>query len=65
MRLALDAGLHVRADRLIEDLWAADAVNTRPNTLQAKVTRLRRALEDPALRADSADVAFMVPPGRR
>jgi predicted ATPase/DNA-binding SARP family transcriptional activator len=47
VRLALDAGLFVRADRLVEDLWAADAVTTRPNTLQSKVTRLRRAFGDP------------------
>ena len=47
VRLALDAGLFVRADRLVEDLWAADAVNTRRNTLQSKVTRLRRAFGDP------------------
>jgi DNA-binding SARP family transcriptional activator len=44
VRLALDAGAPVRADRLIEDLWAVDAVNTRRNTLQSKVARLRRAL---------------------
>ena len=48
MRLALDAGVFVRADRLVEDLWAADAVNTRRNTLQSKVAKLRRALGDPA-----------------
>ena len=47
MRLALEAGLSVRADRLLDDLWAAEAVNTRRNTLQSKVTRLRRALGDP------------------
>ncbi len=49
VRLALDASLFVRTDRLVEDLWAADAVNTRPNTLQSKVARLRRALGDPLL----------------
>ena len=47
MRLALEAGLSVRADRLLDDLWAG-AVDTRRNTLQSKVTRLRRALGDPA-----------------
>ena len=44
VRLALEAGLFVRTDRLVDDLWAADAVNTRRNTLQSKVARLRRAL---------------------
>ena len=47
VRLALEAGLAVRTDRLLEDLWAAEAINTRRNTLQSKVTRLRRALGDP------------------
>ena len=49
VRLALDAGLVVRTERLIEDLWAAGAVGTRRNTLQSKVARLRRALGDPLL----------------
>jgi predicted ATPase/DNA-binding SARP family transcriptional activator len=53
VRLALDAGVHVRADRLVEDLWGTDAVNTRPNTLQSKVARLRRALGDPPAIASS------------
>jgi len=47
VRLALDAGQPVRAERLIEDLWGDEAVATRPNTLQSKVARLRRALGDP------------------
>ena len=47
VRLALEAGLSVRTDRLLEDLWAAAAISTRRNTLQSKVTRLRRALGDP------------------
>ena len=50
VRLALEAGALVRADRLVEDLWAADAVDTRRNTLQSKVARLRRALGDPGRR---------------
>ena len=49
VRLALEAGLFVRADRLVEELWAADAVNTRRNTLQSKVARLRRGFGDPAV----------------
>ena len=47
MRLALEAGTFVRADRLVDDLWAEDAVNTRRNTLQSKVAKLRRAFGDP------------------
>jgi predicted ATPase/DNA-binding SARP family transcriptional activator len=47
VRLALEAGVFVRTDRIVEDLWAADAVNTRRNTLQSKVVKLRRAFGDP------------------
>lgn len=47
VRLALDAGCPVRAARLVEDLWS-DAAGTRRNTLQAKVSQLRRALSDRA-----------------
>ncbi len=46
VRLALEAGLPVRAERLVDDLWAQAAVTTRRNTLQSKVARLRRALGD-------------------
>jgi DNA-binding SARP family transcriptional activator len=46
VRLALDAGVLVRTDRLIEDLWEQQARDTARNTLQAKVSRLRRALGD-------------------
>ena len=66
VRLALEAGTVVRADRLVEDLWAEDACRTRRNTLQSKVAMLRRALGDPsvvvssdggyALAVDPADV---------
>ncbi len=47
VRLALEAGTPVRADRLVEDVWAEDAVNTRRNTLQSKIAKLRRAFGDP------------------
>jgi predicted ATPase/DNA-binding SARP family transcriptional activator len=47
VRLALDAGVVVRTDRLVDELWGAEAVDTRRNTLQSKVARLRRALGDP------------------
>jgi predicted ATPase/DNA-binding SARP family transcriptional activator/tetratricopeptide (TPR) repeat protein len=49
VRLALDAGSPVSAERLIEDLWPAQAVGVTRNTLQAKVSKLRRVLGDPAL----------------
>ena len=49
VRLAVDAGTLVRTDRLIEDLWSAHAYGVARNTLQAKVSKLRRALGDPAL----------------
>ena len=48
VRLALDAGRPVSAERLIEDLWG-DAAATARNTLQSKVSQLRRALGDPGL----------------
>jgi predicted ATPase/DNA-binding SARP family transcriptional activator len=47
VRLALEPGELVRADTLVEDLWAADGVSARRNTLQSKITMLRRALGDP------------------
>ena len=49
IRLALEAGVMVRTERLIEDLWADEAATTARNTLQTKVSRLRRALGDAAL----------------
>ena len=48
VRLALDAGRPVRADRLIDDLWG-ERRRHGPNTLQSKVSQLRRALDDPDL----------------
>ena len=49
VRLALDAGHLVSADRLVEDLWGERAADTSRNTLQSKVARLRRALGDSTL----------------
>lgn len=49
IRLALEAGVMVRTDRLIEDLWAEDAVGLARNPLQTKVSRLRRSLGDGSL----------------
>ena len=48
IRLALDAGTAVRTERLIEDLWGEEAVATRRNTLQTKISRLRKELGDTA-----------------
>jgi predicted ATPase/DNA-binding SARP family transcriptional activator len=62
VRLALDAGRSVRVDRLLDDLWP-DAPGTSRNTLQAKVSQLRRALGDPgAVTAGAAGYALAVDP---
>ena len=47
VRLALEAGVSVSAERLVDDLWGADAVHTHRNTLQSKVAMLRRGLGEP------------------
>ena len=63
VRLALDAGEPVRVDRLIEDLWGDQAVTVGRNTLQSKVSQLRRVLGDPALlTGDSAGYALALEP---
>jgi predicted ATPase/DNA-binding SARP family transcriptional activator len=49
VRLALEPGQAVRSDLLIEDLWGDESIHTTRNTLQSKVTRLRRALADPTV----------------
>src|SRR3954469_21078008 len=49
VRLALDAGVMVPTERPFEDRWAGEAAGSAPNPLQAKVSRLRRALGDPSL----------------
>jgi predicted ATPase/DNA-binding SARP family transcriptional activator len=62
VRLALEAGSVVAADRLVDDLWGGAA--TRRNTLQSKVAMLRRALGDPALVAGAdGGYALRVDPG--
>src|SRR3954449_9749459 len=53
VRLALAAGTTVRADRLLDDLWAGSPTNR--NTLQQKVARLRRSLGDPSLLTGGED----------
>jgi predicted ATPase/DNA-binding SARP family transcriptional activator len=49
IRLALDSSVTVSADRLIEDLWGVEASATERNTVQAKISKLRRALGDAAV----------------
>jgi predicted ATPase/DNA-binding SARP family transcriptional activator len=49
VRLALDVGRPVTTDRLIEDLWGDEAITTRRNTVQSKITKLRRAIGDPTI----------------
>jgi predicted ATPase/DNA-binding SARP family transcriptional activator len=49
VRLALETGVLVRSDRLVDDLWTEGVVHTRRNTLQSKVAKLRRALGDPSV----------------
>jgi predicted ATPase/DNA-binding SARP family transcriptional activator len=63
VRLALDAGRRVRAERLLDELWSGPS-ETRRNTLQAKVSQLRRALGDPALLpGGAAGYTLAVAPG--
>lgn len=52
VRLALDAGSRVRVDILLEDVWPTSAGR---NTLQSKVSQLRRALGDKDLAAETDD----------
>jgi predicted ATPase/DNA-binding SARP family transcriptional activator len=49
IRLALDTTVTVGAERLIEDLWGEDASATDRNTMQSKISMLRRALGDGAV----------------
>jgi DNA-binding SARP family transcriptional activator len=69
VRLALEPGAPVSAERLLDDLWGG-AVGARRNTLQSKVSRLRRALGNPdviasrlggyALAVESSDVDALI-----
>src|SRR4051794_17626606 len=64
VRLALDAGRPVRAERLVEELWPG-TTGIRANTLQAKGSQLRRALGDPAaLIGGPEGYTLAVDPGR-
>lgn len=46
VRLALEAGNPVRAERLLDELWPREPLGASLNTLQSKVSRLRGALGD-------------------
>jgi predicted ATPase/DNA-binding SARP family transcriptional activator len=64
VRLALDAGVQVSSERLIEDLWSGQAAGVAPNTLQSKISQLRRALGNPELvRGSGGGYTLMVDPG--
>ena len=62
VRLAVEAGVLVRTDRLVDDLWAAEAVTTRRNTLQSKIARLRRALGAPVIASGDGGYTLAVEP---
>ncbi|MGZ4700062.1 MAG: BTAD domain-containing putative transcriptional regulator [Ilumatobacteraceae bacterium] len=63
VRLALEGGGTVRSERLIEDLWGDQAVSTGKNTLQSKVSQLRRALADPSsVRGSPAGYSLAIDP---
>jgi DNA-binding SARP family transcriptional activator len=59
VRLALEAGALVSADRLVDDLWSAGGRDTRRNTLQSKVAMLRRAFADPSV-IESRDGGYAI-----
>lgn len=59
VRLALDAGRVVRTDRLVDELWGDAALTTSRNTVQSKVTKLRRALADAAV-VESVDGGYVL-----
>src|SRR5438045_1884152 len=62
VRLAMEPGSWVSVDRLVEDLWAETAAETRRNTLQAKVAMLRRAIGHAAVDSRDGGYALMVEP---
>ena len=65
VRLAINPGAPGPADRLIEDLWAGVAATTGRNTLQSKVSQLRRALGVPGVIASgTGGYALDVEPNR-
>jgi predicted ATPase/DNA-binding SARP family transcriptional activator len=64
VRLALEAGSLVSAERLVEDLWVGTAQVTRRNTLQSKIAMLRRALGPTAIVSRQGGYALVVEASR-
>ena len=64
VRLAVEAGVMVRSDTLIHDLWGDQAVGITRNTLQSKVSRLRRAFGDATkVTGTAAGYTLQIEPG--
>jgi DNA-binding SARP family transcriptional activator len=61
--LLLNANTVVSADRLIDELWGADAPATAQSALQVHVSQLRRVLEEKRAQRDSYEVVITRPPG--
>jgi predicted ATPase/DNA-binding SARP family transcriptional activator len=64
IRLALDAGRTVPADRLIDDLWGDAPPAGAANALQALVSRLRGALGQDAVESGPGGYRLAVEPGQ-
>ena len=62
IRLALDAGQTISAERLCADLWPADGPADSGNALQALVSRLRHAAGPEAVRHRPGGYQLTVPP---
>ncbi|MPZ79376.1 MAG: AAA family ATPase [Actinophytocola sp.] len=60
--LALDPGRVVTGARLIDGVWGDDPPAEATNALQALVSRLRRALPEPAVESTPAGYRLAVPP---
>lgn len=60
--LALDPGRVVTSARLIDGVWGADPPAEATNALQALVSRLRRALPEPAVESTPAGYRLAVAP---
>ena len=61
-RLLLAPGRTVAADRLIDDLYGAEAPSGAANALQSQVSRLRRALPEPVVERRPAGYRLAVDP---
>ena len=64
IRLALDAGQTISAERLCGDLWPADGPADTGNALQALVSRLRHAAGPGIVRHGAGGYTLAVPPGQ-